>query len=115
MKILNTGISMMMILLIMFILTTKLSKKKKSSREKSLPFECGFSPFSSARKPFSIQFFLMAMMFLIFDIEISMILPTLSTKMINLKEWLMFTTIMLMILILGLMHEWKNGMLEWKK
>nr|WOW99093.1 NADH dehydrogenase subunit 3 [Paravarcia sp.] len=115
MKITMTIMTMIMILNILFLTTTMISKKSKMSREKNSPFECGFSSMSSARKPFSIQFFLIATLFLIFDIEISIILPMTTTKMVNMEQWMTSSTIIITILILGLMHEWKNGMLEWTK
>nr|YP_010990623.1 NADH dehydrogenase subunit 3 [Diostrombus politus]WOW99041.1 NADH dehydrogenase subunit 3 [Diostrombus politus] len=104
-----------MITMMMLMLTIKMSKKNKFSQEKNSPFECGFSFFYSSRKPFSIQFFMVAMMFLIFDIEISMILPMMTTKMNNMKEWLVISLISMIMLTFGLIHEWKNGMIEWSK
>nr|QWS05438.1 NADH dehydrogenase subunit 3 [Cerynia lineola] len=115
MKVLMTSLSMMMIINMMFVVTMMMSKKKKMSREKNTPFECGFSNLSSARMPFSIHFFLVATLFLIFDIEISIIMPMFNTKMTNMKEWMTSSMITIAILMLGLMHEWNNNMLEWSK
>nr|YP_011014842.1 NADH dehydrogenase subunit 3 [Epyhemisphaerius bistriatus]WQB38523.1 NADH dehydrogenase subunit 3 [Epyhemisphaerius bistriatus] len=115
MKIQLTSLIMVMMLNTILVLTMTMSKKSKMNREKNSPFECGFSPMSSPRKSFSIQFFLMATLFLIFDIEISIILPMASTKMVNMSEWLISSSMTIMILMLGLMHEWKNNMLEWSK
>nr|YP_002971064.1 NADH dehydrogenase subunit 3 [Ilyocoris cimicoides]ACJ69514.1 NADH dehydrogenase subunit 3 [Ilyocoris cimicoides] len=91
-----------------------ISKKSILDREKMSPFECGFDPKSSSRIPFSIQFFLIAVLFLIFDIEIVIILPmvlTMSSSMI--KTWFMTVSMFIIILMAGLLHEWKNGILEW--
>nr|AZZ89107.1 NADH dehydrogenase subunit 3 [Paracatonidia sp. SX-2018] len=115
MKILTTTLILVMIMMTMFLLTSTISKKTKTNREKSTPFECGFSPLSSPRNSFSTHFFLMAMMFLIFDIEISLILPMYSTNMIKLNEWIVTSTIVMLILMYGLYHEWLNKMLEWTK
>nr|YP_010990584.1 NADH dehydrogenase subunit 3 [Pseudochoutagus curvativus]WOW98898.1 NADH dehydrogenase subunit 3 [Pseudochoutagus curvativus] len=115
MVILTTTLIMVMISSTVFLLTTLMSKKNKMSREKNSPFECGFSPMSSPRKPFSIQFFLMATIFLIFDIEISIMLPMAITKMSNMQEWILSTSMTTIILMMGLINEWKNGMLEWTK
>nr|QZI85970.1 NADH dehydrogenase subunit 3 [Rhynocoris fuscipes] len=98
----------------LILVCTVISKKSIIDREKMSPFECGFDPKSSSRMPFSIQFFLLAVLFLIFDIEIVIILP----MIIVLKSSIMmiwFTTVSLFIIILlfGLFHEWKNGVLEW--
>nr|YP_009472966.1 NADH dehydrogenase subunit 3 [Neolethaeus assamensis]AST10197.1 NADH dehydrogenase subunit 3 [Neolethaeus assamensis] len=95
---------------------TMISKKSNMDREKMSPFECGFDPMSSSRIPFSLQFFLIAILFLIFDIEIVIILPMIMTmKTSNLMTWSMTSSIFIMVLIAGLYYEWKNGMLEWAK
>nr|ACF71034.1 NADH dehydrogenase subunit 3 [Lycorma delicatula] len=110
MKITLTMMSLSSIIILMMIITMVITKKNKMSRDKNPPFECGFSKMTSTRKSFSTHFFLVATVFLIFDIEISMIVPMFSTKMVNMDEWLISSTITIMILILGLMHEWKIKM-----
>nr|UPL65785.1 NADH dehydrogenase subunit 3 [Anacestra spiniger] len=103
-----------LISLILMILCTIISKKSIKDQEKMSPFECGFDPKSNARMPFSLQFFLIAIIFLIFDVEIVLILPLMvSLKMMNIMSWMIITVMFIMILILGLYFEWKNGMLEW--
>nr|YP_002456391.1 NADH dehydrogenase subunit 3 [Atractomorpha sinensis]ABX11511.1 NADH dehydrogenase subunit 3 [Atractomorpha sinensis] len=105
-------ISLLIPTLVMFV--SKTLSKKNNNREKSSPFECGFDPKSSARMPLSIQFFLIAVIFLIFDIEIALILPAMITmKSSNLLIWSMSMLAFLMILLLGLYHEWNQGALKW--
>nr|YP_010117811.1 NADH dehydrogenase subunit 3 [Cryptotermes havilandi]QPN53783.1 NADH dehydrogenase subunit 3 [Cryptotermes havilandi]URX52844.1 NADH dehydrogenase subunit 3 [Cryptotermes havilandi]URX52883.1 NADH dehydrogenase subunit 3 [Cryptotermes havilandi]URX54402.1 NADH dehydrogenase subunit 3 [Cryptotermes havilandi] len=99
---------------IVMILTSTLSKKNIEDREKSSPFECGFDPKSSARLPFSLRFFLIAVIFLIFDVEIALLLPmTVVMLSSNMKSWMMISSTFLLILIIGLYHEWNQGALEW--
>nr|YP_010895229.1 NADH dehydrogenase subunit 3 [Orthoprosopa grisea]WJW73768.1 NADH dehydrogenase subunit 3 [Orthoprosopa grisea] len=113
--------SVTMIALIIFAISTivmllahLLSKKSFSDREKSSPFECGFDPMSSSRLPFSLKFFLITIIFLIFDVEIALILPMiLILNYSNMLIWTMTSIIFILILLLGLYHEWNQGMLNW--
>nr|QNH82860.1 NADH dehydrogenase subunit 3 [Suhpalacsa sp. XXL-2020] len=99
---------------IVMILASILSKKSFHDREKNSPFECGFDPKCSARMPFSLHFFLIAIIFLIFDVEIALILPIIVImKFSNLMVWMTTSMFFLFILLLGLFHEWNQGALEW--
>nr|QWB85761.1 NADH dehydrogenase subunit 3 [Clytobius davidis] len=100
--------------LILVFFLNLISKKTFSDREKSSPFECGFDPKSSARLPFSLQFFLIAVIFLIFDVEITLLLPMVMTMMnSNLMNYSLVVVFFLTILIIGLFHEWNQGALNW--
>nr|YP_010191521.1 NADH dehydrogenase subunit 3 [Puliciphora borinquenensis]QZL38256.1 NADH dehydrogenase subunit 3 [Puliciphora borinquenensis] len=102
-------ISMIMIFLAMF-----LSKKTIIDREKSSPFECGFDPKSSARLPFSLHFFLIAIIFLIFDVEITLILPMIICLYnCNILSWIFTCFFFILVLLLGTYHEWAQGALTW--
>nr|YP_010736825.1 NADH dehydrogenase subunit 3 [Macropsis huangbana]WEP24699.1 NADH dehydrogenase subunit 3 [Macropsis huangbana] len=112
-------IYMMMLVLIttiLIMLINLISIKSITDKQKLSPFECGFNPMSNKRMPFSIHFFLIAAIFLIFDIEVIIIIPMIMTiKYSMLMSWLMTSVSFIMVLIMGLYHEWMNGMLNWTK
>nr|YP_010586049.1 NADH dehydrogenase subunit 3 [Apsilochorema hwangi]UZZ43785.1 NADH dehydrogenase subunit 3 [Apsilochorema hwangi] len=115
MKFLMTMTSIiLMITSIMMTLSFILSKKTFYDREKSSPFECGFDPKSLARMPFSLHFFLITIIFLIFDVEISLIMPMiLIFNICSLLTWTLTSMFFMLILMLGIFHEWNQGMLKW--
>nr|ADH29748.1 NADH dehydrogenase subunit 3 [Peromyscus aztecus] len=82
--------------------------------EKANPYECGFDPMSSARLPFSMKFFLVAITFLLFDLEIALLLPLPWALQINNINTMMLTAFILVsVLALGLAYEWMQKGLEW--
>nr|YP_004733114.1 NADH dehydrogenase subunit 3 [Triturus macedonicus]ADV35519.1 NADH dehydrogenase subunit 3 [Triturus macedonicus] len=81
--------------------------------EKLSPYECGFDPLGSARLPFSIRFFLIAILFLLFDLEIALLLPTPWASQMSPASTLLWSTTILLLLTLGLVYEWLQGGLEW--
>nr|AYQ18976.1 NADH dehydrogenase subunit 3 [Scymninae sp. 4 ACP-2013] len=100
---------------IVMMIINFISKKTFKDREKNSPFECGFDPKNSARLPFSLQFFLITLIFLIFDIEITLIIPFLFTmNLTNLMNYSMIIFLFIFILLIGLYHEWNKGALNWK-
>nr|YP_007474232.1 NADH dehydrogenase subunit 3 [Austinograea rodriguezensis]AEX32622.1 NADH dehydrogenase subunit 3 [Austinograea rodriguezensis] len=108
-------ITLTLTLVIMFIASI-LSKKTIMDREKNSPYECGFDPNGSARLPFSLRFFLIAVIFLIFDVEITLLLPIASiVNVTNIFSWIFTSTLFLVILLLGLYYEWHQGALSWSK
>nr|UFR82857.1 NADH dehydrogenase subunit 3 [Goliathus goliatus]UFR82896.1 NADH dehydrogenase subunit 3 [Mecynorhina torquata ugandensis] len=99
---------------ILMMVSFTISKKSYMDREKASPFECGFDPKSSARLPFSLQFFLIAVIFLIFDVEITLLIPLILTlKYCNMSMYMFITIFFIFILLLGLYHEWNQGALNW--
>nr|WNH23201.1 NADH dehydrogenase subunit 3 [Pseudocarcharias kamoharai] len=82
--------------------------------EKLSPYECGFDPLGSARLPFSLRFFLVAILFLLFDLEIALLLPLpWGDQLPSPLSTLIWATIILLLLTLGLIYEWLQGGLEW--
>nr|AYR05195.1 NADH dehydrogenase subunit 3 [Coleoptera sp. ACP-2013] len=105
---------MFSITIILILMVNLISKKSFTDREKSSPFECGFEPKSLARLPFSIQFFLIAMIFLIFDVEIALILPMIIImKNVNIMMFSFIFAFFMIILLVGLFHEWSQNVLNW--
>nr|BBU25612.1 NADH dehydrogenase subunit 3 [Pseudomugil gertrudae] len=82
--------------------------------EKLSPYECGFDPLGSARLPFSIRFFLVAILFLLFDLEIALLLPLpWGDQLSSPLTTFLWAFAVLMLLTLGLIYEWMQGGLEW--
>nr|QHI42802.1 NADH dehydrogenase subunit 3 [Nerophis ophidion] len=82
--------------------------------EKLSPYECGFDPLGSARLPFSIRFFLVAILFLLFDLEIALLLPLpWGNQLLFPLHTLIWASVVIMLLTLGLIYEWVQGGLEW--
>jgi len=99
--------------IILVVTSIILSKNIRDDKEKSSPFECGFDPLCSSRTTLTVRFYLIAIIFLIFDVEIVLILPLILTKPTNSKFWLITLTLFLIILIVGLFYEWSQGTFNW--
>nr|YP_009233454.1 NADH dehydrogenase subunit 3 [Engaewa subcoerulea]AMB27347.1 NADH dehydrogenase subunit 3 [Engaewa subcoerulea] len=103
-----------LVLSAIMLFSSLLSKKTILDREKMSPFECGFDPKTSARLPFSLRFFMIAVIFLIFDVEITLLLPLAYTPPLsNVPTWSLLSLSFLLVLLLGLYYEWLKGALEW--
>nr|YP_010365425.1 NADH dehydrogenase subunit 3 [Naso hexacanthus]AMO26148.1 NADH dehydrogenase subunit 3 [Naso hexacanthus]UOU84629.1 NADH dehydrogenase subunit 3 [Naso hexacanthus]WNH18273.1 NADH dehydrogenase subunit 3 [Naso hexacanthus] len=82
--------------------------------EKLSPYECGFDPLGSARLPFSLRFFLVAILFLLFDLEIALLLPLpWGDQLASPLTTFLWASLVLILLTLGLIYEWLQGGLEW--
>jgi len=86
---------------------------QKNDTEKLSPYECGFDPFDDARNVFDVRFYLVAILFIIFDLEISFLFPwCLALGLLPIfGYWVMF--FFLLLLTFGFLYEWKKGALEW--
>src|ERR1700694_2126827 len=82
--------------------------------EKLSPYECGFAPFEDARLPFDVRFYLVAILFIVFDLETAFLFPW--AIVLRHIGWVGFGAMMffLGILIVGFIYEWKKGALEWE-
>ncbi|YP_009231398.1 NADH dehydrogenase subunit 3 (mitochondrion) [Myotis myotis] len=84
--------------------------------EKSSPYECGFDPMGSARLPFSMKFFLVAITFLLFDLEIALLLPLpWASQTDKLMTMLFMSLFLISLLIISLAYEWMQKGLEWSE
>nr|UBD07226.1 NADH dehydrogenase subunit 3 [Otophryne sp. AMNH 101748] len=82
--------------------------------EKLSPYECGFDPLGSARLPYSMRFFLVAILFLLFDLEMALLLPSPWATQLPFPPLTIFWAFLLIILLtVGLAYEWLQGGLEW--
>ena len=96
------------------VLASYIIARQNPDPEKVSPYECGFEPFGDARKQFDVRFYLVAILFIIFDLEVAFLFPW----AISLGElgafgfWSMF--VFLAVLTIGFVYEWKKGALEWE-
>lgn len=97
-----------LILSLSFVFATR-----KADPEKISAYECGFDPFDDARSRFDIQFYLVAILFIIFDLEVTFLFPWALTlnKIGYFGFWSMM--IFLIILTIGFIYEWRKGALDW--
>nr|AIY69502.1 NADH dehydrogenase subunit 3 [Arses lorealis]AIY69556.1 NADH dehydrogenase subunit 3 [Arses lorealis] len=113
----NMILFMMTLSLALSIILTALNfwlAQMNPDSEKLSPYECGFDPLGSARLPFSIRFFLVAILFLLFDLEIALLLPLPWAIQLQVPTMtLTWTFILILLLTLGLIYEWAQGGLEW--
>ena len=103
-----------LILSIGFIVINFLFSPKKPDPEKLSAYECGFEPFSDSRMEFDVRFYLVAILFIIFDLEIAFLFPwAISLGNIGLLGFISMM-IFLIILTVGFIYEWKKGALDWE-
>src|SRR5438094_1150915 len=87
---------------------------RRPDAAKNSPYECGFEAFEDARMPFDVRFYLVAILFIIFDLEIAFLFPwaIVFDSMGASTFWAMM--IFLGLLVVGFIYEWKKGALEWE-
>ena len=97
-----------------FIMLNYLLSPKNPDPEKLSAYECGFEPFNDSRMEFDIRFYLVAILFIIFDLEIAFLFPwAISLGKIGLFGFFSMM-IFLFILTVGFIYEWKKGALDWE-
>lgn len=102
------GLSVVMVLLPMLL------ARQKPDAEKLSAYECGFEPFGDARGKFDVRFYLVAILFIIFDLEVAFLFPwAVALEDIGVFGfWSMM--VFLGVLTVGFIYEWKKGALEWE-
>ena len=95
-------------------LSSRMIAPQKPDNEKLSAYECGFEAFDDARGRFDVRFYLVALLFIIFDLEVAFLFPWAITlgKIGLFGFWSMM--IFLLILTIGFIYEWKKGALEWE-
>ena len=101
------------LLSVLIMLLSHLLSVESISNEKLSSYECGFNPFNDCLRKFDVQFYLVAILFIIFDLEISFLFPwSISLPMFGMFGfWIV--SLFLFILTLGFIYEWKKGVLDW--
>jgi NADH-quinone oxidoreductase subunit A len=85
----------------------------RKDEEKLSPYECGFEAFDDSRMKFDVRYYLVAILFIIFDLEIAFLFPwAVSLDTVG-KFGLLSMGLFLAILVVGFIYEWKKGALEW--
>lgn len=105
------------------VTTSRLVGQKKPTKEKLMPYECGKDPVGSARERHSVRFFIVAMIFLLFDIEAIFLIPWAVgfSKVLDgadkVMQLLFYSEMMVFIAVLfaGLIYIWKKGVFEWNR
>lgn len=96
------------------IVAGKLLAPYRPDSEKLSPYECGFEAFEDSRMKFDVRFYLVAILFIIFDLEIAFLFPwAIVLEDIGMFGFLAMT-VFLGILVIGFIYEWKKGALEWE-
>jgi NADH-quinone oxidoreductase subunit A len=98
----------------MILMASYMVARQRPDTEKLSPYECGFDPFEDSRGRFDVRYYLVAILFIIFDLEVAFLFPwAVSLGNIGLFGfWSMM--FFLAILTIGFIYEWKKGALEWE-
>jgi NADH-quinone oxidoreductase subunit A len=99
---------------IMILMASFLVARQRPDTEKLSPYECGFEPFEDSRGRFDVRFYLVAILFIIFDLEVAFLFPW-AVSLGNIGMFGFWSMMFfLAILTIGFIYEWKKGALEWE-
>ena len=97
-----------------FVLSAFVVGSQKPDIEKLTAYECGFDAFDDSRKPFDVRFYLVAILFIIFDLEIAFLFPW-AVALGDIGVFGFWSMIVFLgVLTIGFIYEWKKGALEWE-
>ena len=101
-------------LAVIIVLASFVVARQNPDAEKLSPYECGFEPFADARSKFEVRYYLVAILFIIFDLEVAFLFPWAVTlgRIGLFGFWSMIA--FLAVLTVGFIYEWKKGALEWE-
>ena len=107
-------------LAVSLVIVSRLAGKNRPTATKLMPYECGQNPIGNARERFSVKFYLVAMIFLLFDIEAIFLVPWAVTYNTLVKSfgWMLAyfeMMIFVIILLVGFLYVWRKGVLDWNK
>ncbi|MBY0408398.1 MAG: NADH-quinone oxidoreductase subunit A [Rickettsiales bacterium] len=88
--------------------------RQKPDTQKNSPYECGFEAFGDARGKFDVRFYLVAILFIIFDLEVAFLFPWAVSLDLTGKAGFWSMMVFLFVLTVGFVYEWKKGALEWE-
>jgi NADH-quinone oxidoreductase subunit A len=99
---------------IAMVVASVIAARQRPNTEKLSPYECGFEPFGDARVRFDVRYYLVAILFIIFDLEVAFLFPwAVSLGDIGIFGfWSMI--VFLAVLTIGFIYEWQKGALEWE-
>ncbi|HEZ7591436.1 TPA: NADH-quinone oxidoreductase subunit A [Neisseria meningitidis] len=99
---------------VLFILLGTILGSKRHYAEKDAPYECGFEAFENARMKFDVRYYLVAILFILFDLEVAFMLPwaVVFKELGAYGFWSML--VFIVVLTVGFIYEWKKGALEWE-
>ncbi|HKA22479.1 MAG TPA: NADH-quinone oxidoreductase subunit A [Blastocatellia bacterium] len=109
---------------LVIIILSRIAARNRPTREKLMPYECGVEPVGTARERQSVKFYLVAMAFLLFDIEAVFLVPwavvfrgILESETYRNLRYVIYAEMMvfMVVLFVGLVYVWRKGILEWNK